>query len=199
MKKEQFEWIYSWCDNADKNDLPRILLIGDSITNGYQSFVRKKLEGVCYVDYVSTSYAIDNPFYSQLIINFVKNSTYDLIHFNHGLHGYHLSDKSFEKRIRKLIDTISSKTTTFTIANITCINKPGNKKPHSGWMKRVIERNAIFDSIAKEKGFEIDNLYDVSKEMLVSNRFEDGTHYIESGYDILSSKVSQFIKDNLIK
>lgn len=197
MKKEQFEWTYSWCDNADKNDLPRILLIGDSITNGYQSFVRKKLEGVCYVDYVSTSYAIDNPFYSQLIINFVKNSTYDLIHFNHGLHGYHLSDKSFEKRIRKLIDTISSKTTTFTIANITCINKPGNKKPHPGWMKRVTSRNSIFESISKEKGFVIDDLYSLSVSMPIEKRFEDGTHYLSEGYDVLSDKVADFIKKNL--
>lgn len=197
MKKEQFEWIHSWCDNTDRHDLPRILLIGDSITHGYQSYVRKKLEGICYVDYVSTSYSLDNPFYFQLVSNFVKNSEYDLIHFNHGLHGYHISDKSFERRVRKVIDYVSSKTKAFTIANITCINKPGNKKPHPGWMKRVVSRNAIYELIAKEKGFVIDDLFSFSSSIPVEKRFEDGTHYVPEGYDDFANKVSEFIKANL--
>ena len=33
--KERFEWIHSWCDYSEKNDLPRVLLVGDSITNAY--------------------------------------------------------------------------------------------------------------------------------------------------------------------
>ena len=33
--KERFEWVQSWCDEAPSNDLPRVLLIGDSITRQY--------------------------------------------------------------------------------------------------------------------------------------------------------------------
>lgn len=29
--KERFEWVQSWCDEALSDDLPRVLLIGDSI------------------------------------------------------------------------------------------------------------------------------------------------------------------------
>ena len=89
--KEQCEWIHSWCDETAQNDLPRVLLVGDSITNNYQEKVRGLLKGICYVDYISTSYAIDTKIYNQLVYAFMTDSKYDLIHFNHGLHGIHLS------------------------------------------------------------------------------------------------------------
>ncbi len=197
MKREEFEWIYSWCDHADKNDLPRILLIGDSITNNYQGFVRQKLEGICYVDYVSTAYSIDNPLYTLLIVNFVKNSKYDLIQFNYGLHGYHIGDKSNEKRVRKVIDKIAPLTKTFTIGNITCVNKPGNKKPHPGWMKKIASRNATFEQIAKENGYPVNDLFTVSLNVPVENRYEDGIHYLSDGYEVLADKVVEFVKQNL--
>ena len=53
--KERFEWVQSWCDEALSDDLPRVLLIGDSITRQYQDRVRELLRGKCYVDYFSSS------------------------------------------------------------------------------------------------------------------------------------------------
>ena len=47
MKKEKYEWIHSWCDEALNNDLPRVLLVGDSITHNYQEKVRELLRGIC--------------------------------------------------------------------------------------------------------------------------------------------------------
>ena len=104
--KEQFEWIHSWCDETALNDLPRVLLVGDSITDGYQAKVRELLKGVCYVDYIATSYAVDSKMYNLLVGAFVADSKYDLIHFNHGLHGIHISKKSYKSRMKKLLSKI---------------------------------------------------------------------------------------------
>ena len=67
--KERFEWVQSWCDEALalSDDLPRVLLIGDTITRQYQDRVRELLRGKCYVDYFSSSYAADSPLYRTLI------------------------------------------------------------------------------------------------------------------------------------
>ena len=108
MKKEQYEWIYSWCDEADKNDLPRVLLIGDSITNGYYQKVKELLKGKVYCDYMSCSYAIDTDMYTILVKTFAKNSKYDLIHINNGLHGIHISKRGYKSRFEKLIKYMSS-------------------------------------------------------------------------------------------
>ena len=87
MKKGRYEWIQSWCDEADRTDKPRVLLIGDSITYGYQAIVRELLKDVCYVDYIATSYAADNKLYTLLVEGMAKNSDYDVIHFNRRLQG----------------------------------------------------------------------------------------------------------------
>ena len=97
MQKERFEWIQSWCDEADKTDKPRVLLIGDSITYGYQAIVRELLHDFCYVDFLATSYAADNKLFSTLVEDFAKNSDYAIVHFNHGLHGIHMSKRTYEK------------------------------------------------------------------------------------------------------
>ncbi len=47
-QREATEWSTSYWYNANENRLPRILLIGDSICNGYQSMVKDKLAGVAY-------------------------------------------------------------------------------------------------------------------------------------------------------
>ena len=101
--KERFEWVNSWCDETTSSDLPRVLLVGDSITCGYQEKVRSKLKGVCYVDYISTSYAIDTKIYNDRVSSFFADSDYALIHFNHGLHGAHIYKRTYKSRLKKLL------------------------------------------------------------------------------------------------
>ena len=105
--KEKFEWIHSWCDHTEKNDLPRIVLVGDSITHNYQEFVRQALHGKAYVDYIATSYSIDEAFYNVLIENFVNDSPYAILHFNFGLHGIHLDKSEYRERTESLLRKIA--------------------------------------------------------------------------------------------
>ena len=42
---ERIEWSDIWVTNADKDDLPRVLLVGDSITRQYFKTVEKALDG----------------------------------------------------------------------------------------------------------------------------------------------------------
>ena len=196
MKKEQFEWIHSWCDETQGEDLPRVLLVGDSITYGYQECVREKLRGVCYVDYVSTSYAIDTRMYNELVKNFASDSRYAVIHFNHGLHGKHISKRSYAARLKKLL-SILEKNSKIILALTTFVYKEGNKRPDTSWMKRVKERNEVMMALAQEKGYAIDDLYTVSVEMDKAKRFEDGTHYLADGYEIFANAVAESIKTAL--
>ncbi len=194
--KERFEWIHSWCDETANDDLPRVLLVGDSITHNYQETVRELLRGVCYVDYVATSYAIDAKMYNQLVYSFMTDSKYDLIHFNHGLHGIHLSKKSYTSRMKKLLSKIE-KDAKLILATSTVVYKEGNKRLDGAWMKRVKERNAAVAEIATEKGYAVDDLYTVSVAIPKEHRNADGTHYLKEGYDALAATVAKCIGENL--
>ncbi len=196
--KEQFEWIHSWCDETLNGDLPRVLLVGDSITHNYQERVRALLKGVCYVDYVSTSYAIDTKMYNGLVRSFMTDSRYDLIHFNHGLHGIHLSKRSYKSLVKKLLGKAPTEAAV-ALATSTVVYREGNKRLHAEWMKRVRERNAAVWELSSEHGYAVDDLYAVSVAIPKQDRYEDGTHYLESGYETLAQAVAAFILKQLKK
>jgi hypothetical protein len=40
--RERIEWIDIWVTDADKDDLPRVLFVGDSITRGYSHYVNQQ-------------------------------------------------------------------------------------------------------------------------------------------------------------
>ena len=195
--KEQFEWIHSWCDETGKEDLPRVLLVGDSITHNYQENVRELLRDVCYVDYISTSYAIDAKIYNRLVYDFMMDSNYALIHFNHGLHGIHLPKRSYKSKVAKLLRKVDAKVK-IILATSTIVYKKGNKRLDGAWMKRVKERNAAVYELASEKRYAIDDLYAVSTSIPKEYRYEDGTHYLEEGYAMLAKKVAECIQKELL-
>lgn len=196
MKKERKEWMQSWCDDTCENDLPRVLLVGDSITRGYESKVRARLQGVCYVDYVATSYAVDAPIYAKLMKAFVDDSHYALVHFNHGLHGIHMSKRTYKSGVKKLLLKIG-KDTKMILATTTVVYHRQSKRKHGAWMKRVRERNDAIKELALELNFAVDDLCKVSQEIPFEKRAIDGTHYMDDGYEILADKVAESIKNLL--
>lgn len=194
--KENIEWMQSWCDTTGKNDLPRVLLVGDSITRGYEKHVRAKLEGVCYVDYVSTSYSIDSPIYNKMIKAFIDDSEYDVIHFNHGLHGINMQKRTYKSCVKKLLNSIG-KSAEIILATSTLVYRQGTKIKDGAWMKCVRERNDAMREIAAEKGYALDDLFQVSKQIPFESRSSDGTHYTTAGYLMLTDAVVESVKEKL--
>lgn len=190
--KERFEWVQSWCDEAPSDDLPRVLLIGDSITRQYQDRVRELLRGKCYVDYFSSSYAVDSPIYQTLIKAFVGDSKYAIIHFNNGLHGFHIGKSTYKSQLKKLLKTFPNDCKVI-LANTTFVFEEGNVIPDKMWGKRVSERNLAIAELSEEFGFPIDNLYSVSRTIDSNGRSNDGTHFKEEGIDILANNVVKSI------
>ncbi len=189
--KETFEWLRCWSDYAGKSDLPRVLLIGDSINEGYQGFVREMLRGVCYVDYLSCSYAIDSEFYRSVIDEYVKDNTYTLIHWNNGLHGDHVTKASYRDHLCLLLDMMKSN---LILATSTIVFEKNNVKINEHWEKLVSERNEAIRKIAKERNIPVDDLFACSCALDISDRSEDGIHYTESGYRALAEQVAGIIE-----
>lgn len=54
-KRETVEWIDVWLPHTNDDKLPRVLLIGNSITRGYYPKVEKLLKGKAYVARLTTS------------------------------------------------------------------------------------------------------------------------------------------------
>src|SRR6202046_2262233 len=59
--RESIEWCDIWISHADETNLPRVLLIGDSITRAYYPEVEKRLAGEAYVGRLASSAFISDP------------------------------------------------------------------------------------------------------------------------------------------
>ncbi len=191
--KESNEWITSWTDHSEKSDLPRVLLVGDSITKSYQETVRGLLEGSYYVDYISTSYAVDNPFYGALIRGFAENSSYDIIHFNHGLHGIHMDKETYQNGVESLLNELKNEHITIMLATSTIVKEAGNEALSEAWTEKVTERNEALCELGKKYGYRIDDLFCASAEIPNDLRADDGIHYKNPGARLLGKQVAEFI------
>ena len=190
--KEEFEWIQTWCDHTDQKDLPRVLFVGDSITRAYYEDVRNKLGGKCYADYIATSYAVDSKIYTDVTAGLAADSDYALIHFNHGLHGMHMTDKVYGEGIEKLLKEIG-KNRKVILATSTIVKESGNARIDYKQTGIILRRNEIVRYIAGKYGYGVDDLYTVSANVPNEMRLDDGVHYTEAGSERLAEHVAKVI------
>jgi hypothetical protein len=72
---ETYEWDNTWWDHAGTEGVPRVLLIGDSISVGTRRVATATAEEKIYFDGYGTSKALDNPYFlhknsKALVVNF---------------------------------------------------------------------------------------------------------------------------------
>jgi hypothetical protein len=104
--REAIEWCDVWITHANETNLPRILLIGDSIARDYYPEVEKRLAGKAFVGRLATSRFVADPVLSKEIEAVLSSAKYDVIVFNNGMHGWQHSEEQYRKAFPKLIKTI---------------------------------------------------------------------------------------------
>ncbi len=108
---ENIEWSISYAyglTDATRN-LPRVLLVGDSICNGYQDGVRGLLKGKMNVSYWISSYCVTSAAYLPLLAICLDEAKYDVVHFNNGLHSLETPTAAYEKGMRRALALIREK------------------------------------------------------------------------------------------
>ncbi len=87
LKTEGGPWRFYPANNPYPS-LPKVLLIGDSITNHYRMNVAQHLQGKATVDSWVTAANLANPDLHDDLTKVIQQELYDVIHFNIGLHGW---------------------------------------------------------------------------------------------------------------
>lgn len=198
---EDLEWTgITWSRPHMKQ---RIMLIGDSITNGYSPFVDKAFENTYSVGKHTSSKAIDNIYllkeFENMIHEFDKDSI-KLIHFNNGIHGiWHLSAEKYQMCydycVQSLLETVPN--AKLILALSTPLRKGGDTYEYYTKINdRILRDNDIVRNIAAKYSLETDDLYSVVDKKQEYSA-EDGTHFNDAGYKALSEQVIEIIKRNL--
>ena len=93
----------------ERRTLPRVLLVGDSICQGYRSGVCAALEGRMTVTFWASSYCVTSPCYLKFLSIYLDEAEYAVIHFNNGLHSLNSDPVAWERAFRKAIRLIRTK------------------------------------------------------------------------------------------
>lgn len=106
ISRESIEWCDIWISHANETNLPRVLLIGDSIARDYYPEVEKRLAGKAFVARLATSRFISDPVLLEEIKLVLNQAKFDVILFNNGMHGWQHSEVEYRKGLPKFIKTI---------------------------------------------------------------------------------------------
>ena len=196
IKLEKTEWSDIWLADANQSDLPRVLMVGDSIAQGYFRDVDKDLSGKAYCAKFATSKFLGNPDYLDELKLILKRYRFSVIHINNGLHGWTYTEEDYRQALPKLIQTLKKYGKGAAIVWATTTPRRNFKKPAELAIdnNRVLERNRIAVEYMTKHGIAVDDLYTVvADHPEYYNLPQDATHFNSEGRAIEARQVSEVI------
>ncbi|REK15940.1 MAG: SGNH/GDSL hydrolase family protein [Planctomycetota bacterium] len=193
----------------DDPALPRVLLIGDSISIGYTLPVRAQLKGEANVHRIATN---GGPTTNGLanLDQWLGNKKWDVIHFNWGLHDlkYIDDDKNlvsvdkghqqvaidaYEKNLRELVGRLKRSGATLVWCSTTPVPE-GAQGRVAGDAKKY---NAVAAKIMAEEDVAVDDLYSFAEPRLQEIQRPRNVHFTPAGSDALAEEVARNIREAL--
>lgn len=187
--------------------LPRVLLIGDSITYGYAHDVAYRLssEGKAVADIWLTPNNLRGWMMLEDLAAVLGQGPYDVVHFNIGLHEWDdatKADYNFETAMTAYVKTMLKharwqdrmKTTKARLiwANITPVSKDDPlTELNDGQNDKVIQWNATASNIMTKAGIEINDLYGLMVANLDLKR--DSLHFSGEGSKLIAEAATEAI------
>ena len=172
---ENIEWsTYYGFHLTDKNrHLPRVLLVGDSICNGYQAGVARALEGKMNVSYWISSYCVTSPGYLKRLELCLDEAMYDVVHFNNGLHSLGTPTEDWAKGLEAALRLIREKQPSARIvwATSTPLKDPGRTA------KARALNAAAADVVKRLGGIETNDLFTLLDPLDREQNWSDTYHH----------------------
>jgi len=192
--RERIEWADIWVTNADNADLPRVLLVGDSITRGYFAEVEKHLAGKAYCARLTTSKCVSDPSFADEVQLLLKHYEFAVVHFNNGLHGWGYTEDQYRDGLVKTVDVIRKQTGDAKLiwATTTPVRQVNDLKKFGERTERVRVRNRLAAEIMKERGIPTNDLFGL---VVVHPDWHssDGTHFNAKGKAAQAKQVAESV------
>ena len=184
--------------------LPRVLLIGDSITNGYLEPVRKALAGRANIDAWITPTSQGDKSLPGTLAAILGQENYAVIHFNLGLHGWQkgrIPEGQFVPLTRQMVRALKANAPQAKLiwATITPVTVKGHPEQLDPEIQPIIaQHNKMALEVMKEEGVAIDDL-----DGLVHGRLElaagDQFHWKPPAMALMTEQVAAKIGEALKK
>jgi hypothetical protein len=191
-------WGFHRVTNADAA-LPRVLLVGDSIANGYHGRVADLMKGKANLDLYITGNHIAGAGYRDDLAKALKNGPYAVIHYNEsGLHAWvkgRVPEGQYGPLFAEALKTISagsSEAKVIWAANTpaTVDKKPGILDPELAPIIDAMNKDA--GTVAKKEGLVINDLNALMADKL-NLAVGDRWHWSAKGQAVQADAVAAVI------
>lgn len=196
---------HPFANPVDDPALPRVLIIGDSISIGYTPQVRRLLDGRANVHRPKTNCRW-SAFGAEHIGEWVGETEWDVIHFNFGLWDWYgwsqdvkATPESYGKSLERIVATLkeSKATLIFGVTTPPCVEAEGKAKIVVS-EERAEAFNAAAIAVMKKNGVRINDLAAViGKDRARYQRGPNDVHYTEEGRGLLAAQVAKAIGEGL--
>ena len=189
---------------VDVAGLPRVLLIGDSISIGYTLPVRQELAGKANVHRIPTNGGPTKNGTANLA-KWLGESKWDVIHFNFGLHDLrHMEDgkrqvepADYEKNLRSLVADLKKTGAKLIFGTTTPV--PEGKLTPQRTFGDVATYNDIALKVMKENGVAIDDLNAAVAPDIAKLQNKADVHFNPEGYAVLGKAVVKSLNAAIAK
>lgn len=183
-----------WDFVQDDPKLPRVLLIGDSISGGYTLPVRKELAGKVNVHKAPENCGPTANGLKKLDV-WLAGQKWDLIHFNFGLHDSKTSPEVYEKNLEELVGRLEKTGANLVWASTT--PAPPDTKSGDTMPAAIIERNKIAARVMQKRRIIIDDLYGWMLPDVAKYQNPRDVHFNGDGYNTIAQRVARVIETTL--
>lgn len=186
----------------DNPELPRVLLIGDSISMGYTLPVREKLAEEANVHRAPqncgpTSRGVAN------LEKWIGDGEWDVIHMNFGLHdlkkledgSYQVPIDQYEANLEQIVVRLKQTGAEVVWASTTPVPDPVGGPPRAA--ADVVRYNAVAAAIMTEHSVAIDDLYAFALPQLSKIQRPENVHFSPEGSEVLARQVAESIRQAL--
>lgn len=189
--REKIEWLDVWIPDTNSQGLPRVLLIGDSITRGYGKPVELLLKDKAYVARLATSKSLGDPALLEQVSLVLREHKFDVIHFNNGMHGDGYREDEYAAALPLLLTALRQGAPGAKL--IFCTTTDVRERDHLEKVlpksERMVRRNALVVAFAKREKIAVNDLYAAISEH-PEYHAADGVHFNEQGSRVLAAQVA---------
>ncbi len=186
----------AWDFVRDDPALPRVLLIGDSISRGYTVPVRRALAGKANVHRAPrncgstlTAFSTNKTLKMQQLELWLGTGRWDVIHFNFGIHDCHGSLPDYTNRIEQIVRRLEQTGARLIFAASAWGHDPDDL---------IVPFNRAAAELMGRLGVPVNDLYGAMKPRVAEFRIApDNSHFQESGNQFLGERVAAAIRDRL--
>ena len=179
----------AWDYVKDDPKLPRVLLIGDSVSRGYTLATRKALAGIANLHRAPENCGPTANGVKKLSV-WLGDGKWDIIHFNFGIHDRKTPLADYEQRLDAIATQLKATGAHVIWASTTPVAEGGMKDATNA---DLVARNEVAARIMQKHGIPTDDLYTWIQPDLTKFQNPKDVHFSNAGYDRLAEQVASSI------